>query len=297
MIGWFFWDPKSEFFILPFINIPLTWYGVFFAFGFWVSFQIFNTLIARKFKEQGVKDFSRVAEEFSERFLIYAIVATILGARLGHIFFYENPMPYLKNPFLILKTWEGGLASHGGVAFVIFSVYLFYKVIEKERTLNKSKYGEISFLSLWDISSISALFLAIMIRFGNFMNQEILGKKTELPWGIIFGHPRDFSEIVPRHPAQLYEAFFYFLLFLVSLYLWNKKNSEIRNGKFFGFIIFSVFTFRFFVEFIKSEQSTWFDLPASTFLMGHMLSLPFIFLGLYLMLNDKWMVKNFRVKR
>jgi prolipoprotein diacylglyceryl transferase len=287
MLGWVFWDPKSEFFILPVLNLPITWYGLLFALGFWASFQIFYYLVGKEFKEANIEDYKKLAEEFSERFLIYVILATVLGSRLGHVIFYENPIPYFKNPLLILKTWEGGLASHGGVFAVKLSVFIFSKVIEKESKKEKSKFLKISFLSLVDLASISALFLAFMIRLGNFMNQEILGKMTDLPWGIIFGHPRDYSAVVPRHPAQLYEGVFYLCLFFVAFTLWNKKRSIFHPGKMAGIVIFSVFTFRFFVEFIKCEQSAWFDKMGSTFLMGHLLSLPFMILGIYLVFRNK----------
>ena len=271
MLAWIFWDPSSEFLIVPFINIPITWYGLLFAFGFWIGFHLFTYMLKNKL---GPKD----ANIFAERLLLYVIIGTIVGARLGHIFFYEHPMEYLSNPISILKTWEGGLASHGAVIAIVLAVFLFSWRIRKE-------YPDFTFLKLLDYLSIPAMLASTMIRIGNFFNQEILGTSTEKPWGIIFGHPADGGIITPRHPAQLYEAAFYFILFIFLLSLWSRKKDSLAPGRLAGITLVSAFLFRFTIEFIKTEQSAWFDQPNGPLLMGQILSLPIVAIGLFLLIK------------
>jgi len=276
MLGWIYWDPSSEFFKIPYFNLPLTWYGLLFALGFWIGFHIFSAMFKNFLARNGIKNSDVIANAFSEKLLLYVMVATVLGARLGHIIFYEYPLEYLKNPISILKTWEGGLASHGAVFAIIISVFLFAKQIEKE-------YPEFSFFRLLDYLSVPAMLLASFIRLGNFFNQEILGISTSMPWGIIFGHPADGSPALPRHPAQLYEALVYFSLFFVLGNLWRKKKDLLNAGRLAGVMLTTVFSFRFLIEFFKSDQSLWFDQSASFLLMGQVLSLPAIAYGLYLL--------------
>ncbi|MBM3193965.1 MAG: prolipoprotein diacylglyceryl transferase [Chlamydiae bacterium] len=276
MLGWIYWDPSSEFFKIPYFNLPLTWYGLLFALGFWIGFHIFSAMFKNFLARNGIKNSDVIANAFSEKLLLYVMVATVLGARLGHIIFYEYPLEYLKNPISILKTWEGGLASHGAVFAIIISVFLFAKQIEKE-------YPEFSFFRLLDYLSVPAMLLASFIRLGNFFNQEILGISTSMPWGIIFGHPADGSPALPRHPAQLYEALVYFSLFFVLGNLWRKKKDLLNAGRLAGVMLTTVFSFRFLIEFLKSDQSLWFDQSASFLLMGQVLSLPAIAYGLYLL--------------
>ena len=276
MVAWIYWDPSAEIVILPFINIPITWYGLFFATGFWIGLQIFTFMFKKNLEEKGVKNASTLANAFAERLLLYVIVATVVGARLGHIFFYEHPMEYLANPISILKTWEGGLASHGAVLAIVLAIFLFSYRIRKE-------YPDFTFLRVLDYLAIPAMFAATMIRIGNFFNQEILGRSTEKFWGIIFGHPADGGLVTPRHPAQLYEAAFYFTLFIALSALWLQRRNRLEPGRIAGITLFFAFLFRFLIEFVKTEQSIWFDKPGSALLMGQVLSLPIVALGLYLM--------------
>ena len=279
MLGWIFWDPSSEFVIIPFVNIPITWYGLLFATGFWLGFHMFTYMLKNRL---GSKD----ANTFSERLLLYIIVATIIGARLGHIFFYEHPMEYLANPISIFKTWEGGLASHGAVLAIVLAVLIFSIRIRKE-------FPEFTFWKILDYLSVPAMLLSTLIRVGNFFNQEILGVSTDKPWGIIFGHPADGGLITPRHPAQLYEGAFYFALFLLLAHIWYRKRDELLPGRLAGITLVSAFLFRFLVEFIKTEQSAWFDQPNGSLLMGQVLSLPIIAIGLYLLVRkDKKFIQS-----
>ncbi len=356
-LAWFHWDPSTDFVVLPFIGLPLTWYGLLFATGFWVGFHIFvfmfkkfltqnpkfvkgdvnwkefvklqdkridsleidnidscNALLDKNFdhemesfqgkkakyindcidicgtdvakklrnrfflESQYPKIFTPLkirARDFAEKIILYVIIATILGARLGHVFFYEHPMEYLANPLSILKTWEGGLASHGGILAVIFSLWLFYRN-------SKKIYPNFSWFMLLDTIAIPTMLVASLIRIGNFFNQEILGVETVMPWGIIFGHPADGGDLVPRHPAQLYESLFYLMVFFSLMSLWKKYSNFWQPGRFAGIAILSAFSFRFFVEFIKTGQSHWFDHSGSMLFMGQWLSLPLVIIGAFL---------------
>lgn len=211
----------------------------------------------------------------TDKITFYVIVATIIGARIGHILFYENIFFYLKHPLNIFKLWEGGLASHGAaVAIIIALILLCFRL--------KDFYPRLSFLTLLDLVSLPTAFAAVCIRLGNFFNQEILGKKTASIFGVLFLNPRDGTYPAIRHPAQLYEAFFYLIVFLVLLFLSYKPKIFLKEGKFIGLFLVLVFTFRFFIEFIKEEQSNLLS-NGSILTMGQYLSIPFIILGLVLL--------------
>jgi len=353
-LGWIFWDPSHIFFTLPWVHLPVTWYGLLFATGFWLGFNIFIYLFKRflavhpnfrrgdvnwskvtftkrkklnnlknncydscnellalnrceenelgasskrilKFvkKRADSKIYTKIrnrlaleesypdifipikerARNFAEKLVLYVMIATVIGARLGHILFYEEPLAYFKNPLSILKTWEGGLASHGAVVAILLSLWVFYKK-------NRKEYPEFTLWQLIDFIAIPTMLAATLIRIGNFFNQEILGTQTTKPWGIIFGHPADGGLIVPRHAAQLYESFFYFFVFILLMVLWHRKN--LQPGKIAGLAIGLSFFFRFFIEYIKVEQSVWFDVDGQMMLMGQLLSLPMIIVGLVL---------------
>ncbi|WP_420420945.1 prolipoprotein diacylglyceryl transferase [Simkania sp.] len=205
---------------------------------------------------------------FSERLTIYMIIGAVAGARLGHILFYEKWTYYLSHPLMIFKTWEGGLASHGAVIGIFIAMGLFYLRSRKE-------YPMISLVRIIDLLVIPSLYAGVLIRFGNFINQEILGTVTTSPWAIVFGNPAGGLPPLPRHPAQLYEAFFYFLSFLVFFRFFPKWLFP--AGKIAGIFFISTFTFRFFVEFVKEEQS--FHLANHFLTMGQYLSVPYILMG------------------
>lgn len=346
-LGFITWDPDNILFRLPWVGFPVTWYGVLFAGGFWIGFQIFISIFARflalypqfregdvhwnqltrgeelakikkgsiascnelldregkepsgaclriiKYAEKRVNEtglrrlkkrlwleekypklFAPIRERarsFAEKLVLYVMVATVLGARLGHVIFYEDFFWYLQNPILILKTWEGGLASHGAVAGIIASIWIFHRRWKKE-------YPECGFWHLLDACALPALVAGCAIRIGNFFNQEILGTVTNLPWAIVFGHPMDGGAALPRHPAQLYEAIFYGLFFFVLFSLWQKK--PMRPGKIAGLMIMGTFIFRFLIEYIKEGQSVWYDAPDGFLLMGQLLSIPMILIGI-----------------
>ncbi len=258
-----FWDPPRTAFTIPIINHPIVWYSLFFAGGFFIGYLI----AAKLLKPYATKSESKV---FLDRLAWYIFIGMLVGARLGHVFFYE--WPYFKeHPLEILFTWEGGLSSHGAAVGLILSLLLFWKD-------PKRHISSISFKKLLDILCIAAAFVAGSIRIGNFFNQEILGKATDLPFGVWFGHPADPHAAMPCHPVQLYEALFYFA---TCAFLYRCK---LKDGKAAGLFFILVFTFRFFIEFLKLPQGVY---DSNEINMGQLLSIPFILLGVYLLTSGR----------
>ena len=160
-------------------------------------------------------------------------------------------------------TGYAGLASHGGTLGLILALVLFCR---------KTK---IHFLDILDMMGVAAPVAAGFIRLANLMNSEIIGMPSDVPWAFIFER----VDMQPRHPAQLYEALAYFLFFLIMMVIFRKKKENVRKGFYFGLCITLIFTFRFFVEFLKERQVDFENaLPID---MGQILSIPFIVVGLY----------------
>lgn len=261
-----YWDPKSEIFTLPIVHWPILWYGVLFALGFAVGFPIFVGILNRYLGGNQKKK----AVMITDRLTIYMIVATVIGARLGHFLFYEKPETYLSNPLEIFRIWGGGLASHGAAIAIILALILFsYRIRSTERGL--------TWIRLLDFVSVPTAFAGCCIRIGNFINQEILGTPSDLPWAVIFGHPADRSAPLPRHPVQLYEAFFYLVVFFILWRLSFKSHFLKAQGKLIGLFLILIFGFRFFIEFFKEEQS---QILSSWLTMGQILSMPVVILGI-----------------
>lgn len=276
MLSFIIWDPAREMFPwnLPFLGRPILWYGFFFAFGFFLAYFFLVYLLKNYFYQDPFC--KKKAKDISERALVYSIIGTVIGARLGDIIFYQNWHALLKDPFLFFKIWEGGLASHGGAIGVLIAFWLLFRKIRKEAS-------QLSFLNFLDIVCIPILIVATLIRVGNFFNQEILGVCTTFPLAVIFAHPADGSFPCPRHPAQLYEAFCYLCTFGFLVYLWKKDPTFQRQGRIFGWFLVLVFGFRMLIECIKVEQSVW--LQNSSITMGQWLSIPFVLVGLFLLLK------------
>lgn len=207
-----------------------------------------------------------------DKLLWYILGGTIIGARLGHVLFYE-PYLYLSHPLEIFKIWEGGLASHGGGIGVLVGVALFRYSIKKTKP-------NLTFLTITDLLTVPTALVFAFIRIGNFFNQEILGNPTALPWGITFGNPFDGSIVVPRHPTQLYEAIAYLATFVLLFFLKDKKWS---SGTLTGLFLIMVSTSRFLLEFTKTDQGG--VIETSLLQTGQILTLPFLFLGILLLIR------------
>jgi phosphatidylglycerol:prolipoprotein diacylglycerol transferase len=250
--------------IFSFGLFRLRWYGLFFATGFFLGYEI----MAQFYRREG-RNLGNLAD-----LLLYLLLGTIIGARLGHVFFYQ-PDYYLAHPWEIPMIWQGGLASHGGFAGVMISLYLYLR-----------KHRDMSFIELADRLVIPCLLAASLIRIGNFFNSEILGRPSNLPWAIVFTR----VDRIPRHPAMLYEALVYFLVFC-ALYVAYWKTPIIQYpGRVLGTALASCFFARFMIEFVKENQVPF---ENGMFLnMGQLLSIPFIMAGLYLIRASRRMSPN-----
>lgn len=255
-------------FHIPLLDRPILWYGFFFATGFFAAYWVLLWMLKKKMG-------SVHAKKVAERLTFYVIVGTVVGARLGDLIFYQEWGPILRDPTLIFRVWEGGLASHGGAAGILIALYIFSR---REKTL--------SWLELVDHIALPAGLVCGFIRIGNFVNQELLGKVTTVPWAVVFGHPADGSLPVPRHPVQLYESIGYFVLFFVTLTLWRKFPKIRAPGRVSGLFLILVFLFRFFIEFFKEEASLQIS-EGSFFDMAQFLSLPFILFGVFLLVRKE----------
>ncbi|MBA3604023.1 MAG: prolipoprotein diacylglyceryl transferase [Parachlamydiaceae bacterium] len=220
--------------------------------------------------------------KYVDGLLWWVVLGTIIGARLGHVFFYQ--WDYYKHHLSdIPKVWEGGLASHGGTLGVLLAVFFYSR-------WTKKKFPELNFFTLGDLLTIPTAFAVLFIRLGNFVNQEILGTPTTLPWGVIFGHPADGSTPAPRHPVQLYEALAYLLTFVLLLILWKLRKKPWPQGFFLGLFLICIFGSRFFLEYFKAPQDSILD--ESLLQAGQILSLPFIFFGAGLIFYSQLRSRN-----
>ncbi len=240
--------------------ITIRWYGVLFA----LAFLLGHKILSRIFHNEGV------SEKQLDQVLIYTMIGTIIGARLGHVFFYDWAY-YSKNLMEIPQVWEGGLASHGGAVGIILALWIFSKKVSKKPLL-------------WILDRVvtSVALGGAFIRIGNLMNHEIVGAPTELPWAFVFHRLDD----VPRHPSQIYEALAYLAIFGVLFYMYWRKDAYKKQGLLLGSFLFLVFTARFFIEFVKRHQTL---APDAFLSMGQWLSIPFILIGAYLILRGRSM--------
>lgn len=260
MLGFITWNVNPEIISWP---ISVRWYGLMFAIGFWLGFNI----VARMFKREGAP------ERWLGILLLWVGAGTIVGARLGHVFFYQWDY-YSQHPIEILYTWEGGLASHGGAIGVILGVILF-SIITSHRN------------PLWTFDRLVVAIALVggLIRIGNLMNSEIFGYATDLPWGFKFVRSSEWHylyEGLACHPTQIYEALCYFALFGLLMWLYWKKNAGERPGLIFGTFLVGIFLPRFFIEFIKNDQVA-FE-ANMTLNMGQWLSIPFVLAGTILII-------------
>lgn len=259
MLNFVTWDVSPVIFQLgPF---ALRWYSLAFMVGFLVGYDI----VARIFKHEGAP------EKWLGTLLAWTVAGTIVGARLGHVFFYEWDI-YSQHPMEILYVWHGGLASHGGTIGIIIGVLLFSLITTKR-----------SPLWTFDRLVIPIALVGGLIRLGNLMNSEIFGHATSLPWGFMFVRSREWHELYygqACHPTQIYEALCYFALFALLMWMYWKKNAEERPGLIFGVFFIGIFVPRFLIEFIKNNQVDFEQGMALN--MGQWLSIPFIIIGIAL---------------
>lgn len=263
------WSPDPIIIDLDFIQ--LRWYSLLFALGF-----IFSYLILRKrFDKAGLK------EEMLDKLTVYVVLATVIGARLGHVFFYdweyysdhlaEILLPFRFEPDFHFVGFQG-LASHGGAIAILIALIVF------------AYRHKINVWWLLDQLGMVIPLAGMCIRLGNLMNSEILGKPATVAWAFVFER----VDYIPRHPGQLYEAIAYLVIF-VALNLFHKKSTP-ATGITFGLFLILLFSARFLIEFFKTDQSAF---EAGMFFnMGQLLSIPFILLGIVLIVWRNNVKKN-----
>lgn len=246
------WNVRPE--IFPNLGWSPRWYGVLFALGFILGYYI----ILSFYKKEDIK------QQVLDSLTMYMFFGTILGARLGHCLFYE-PSYYLSHPLKILFVWEGGLASHGAGIGIIVALILFSRKQKKP------------FLWVFDHITLVTALAGCCIRLGNLMNSEIVGNRTDKPWGFVF---EQLGEDFARHPSQLYEAMAYLLIFFFLYYVYTQTKYGSIKGVVSGLFLILVFGFRFFIEFTKEVQVGFEKGMALD--MGQLLSVPFVLAGILL---------------
>lgn len=248
------WDVNPEIFRIG--GFAVRWYGLLFASGFLFGYYIMRSF----FRNEGISD------TVLDRLTVYVALGTIIGARLGHCFFYE-PSYYLAHPIEILKVWRGGLASHGAAIGILLALWLF---VRKEKK---------PFIWVIDRLVVVVALAGALIRLGNLMNSEIYGVETTLPWGFVFLRN---GENAPKHPTQIYEALAYLITFGILMRIYWKTKGKQTPGLLFGVFLIMVFLFRFFVEFVKEDQVAF---EGSMKLnMGQLLSVPFVIAGIAILI-------------
>jgi prolipoprotein diacylglyceryl transferase len=229
----------------------------------------------------------KVSEEYLEPLFVFTIVGTLLGARLGEVFFYnwdyyqnnlaEILLPIKVTPDGIEFTGYRGLASHGAAIGIITSLYLYQR-----------KYNYKPLLWILDRLGITVAFAGIFIRIGNFFNSEIVGLYSNSDFGVVFLNR---GEILPRHPVQLYESFGYLIVFLILRHLYWNTNRKDKTGYLFGAFFVLLFGVRFIAEFVKESQGG-FETSLGLLSTGQWLSIPLILVGFYLILRAQSKAKS-----
>jgi phosphatidylglycerol---prolipoprotein diacylglyceryl transferase len=255
LLSFIHWDFNPDIFVI--LGRPVRWYGLMFAIGFIFGYK----MVEKQFK------YEKENLKWLDPLLMYIVLGTIIGARLGHVFFYGWEY-YSKNPFEIIMVWQGGLASHGGVVGIFIALLMFSR-----------KHSKKNVFWIIDRVVIPTAIVAMLIRLGNLFNSEIYGIETTMPWGFIFERN---NETVPKHPTQLYEALAYLLTFFVVNAMYWKTKAKNMTGYISGVFFIMVFTARFFIEYVKEDQEAFEATMALN--MGQWLSIPFIIFGIVLVI-------------
>ena len=267
--------------------LQVRWYGLLWALGFLLGYFVMRNIYRHE----------KVSDDWMDKLLIYMLVSTVIGARLGHCLFYQ-PKEYLAHPLDILKIWEGGLASHGGAIGILIGLWLYVRSYNKA-TKKKDEKQRISYIWVLDRVVIAVCLVGALIRCGNVMNHEIYGTPTSLPWGFVFlrgaeqfcgtfdnytacfawDAPCPPSKWLPCHPTGLYEAFFCLVAMAILLWMYYKRDLGNRQpGLMFGTFLIIIFGSRIGIEFLKNVQV---DFERNmVFDMGQWLSVPFVLIGI-----------------
>ncbi len=250
------WDIKPEIFSVG--PLSVRWYGLLFAIAFLLGYRITEKMFQR----------DNIKIEWLDKLFFLTMVATVIGARLGHVFFYNWEF-YSQHPSEILKIWHGGLASHGAAIGIIAALWFYSKKVSKK-----------SILWILDYVVIPVALAGAFIRLGNLMNSEIIGMPTQVSWAFIFKR----VDMLPRHPTQLYESICYLISFGILMHMYWKTEAKKHEGLLFGTFLVLIFSARFFIEFIKENQEAFEQ--GMLLNMGQILSIPFVLVGAYFILKN-----------
>lgn len=263
------WEASPEIFSLG----PLTvrWYGLFWAMSFYLGYEIIRRIFTRE----------NVGQKDIDSLLMHIAIGSVVGARLGHCFFYDFDY-YISNPVEILYIWQGGLASHGGAFGIILAMLRYHRKVSSR-----------PFFWTADRLLIVVALAAFFIRMGNLMNHEIYGYATDQPWGFRFignvnqwlqGAEPVFTQ--PVHPTAIYEGAGYLFIFASMMWLYFKQINRLYEGFMSGYFLITLFVWRFVVEYWKEPQESMtggFIYDVMGFFginMGQLLSIPMILLGI-----------------
>ncbi|WP_443018633.1 prolipoprotein diacylglyceryl transferase [Shewanella sp. cp20] len=242
--------------LVSFMGLTIHWYGVLFATAIAAGFQVMKRIYVRE----------GLDVESLDNLLIYCVIGIVVGARLAHVLFYD-PSYYFSHPAKILAIWEGGLASHGGGLGAILALYYYHRKMK------------LPFLFLLDRLAIATAIFGFFVRMANFVNSEILGVPSDKPWAIVFER----VDSLPRHPAQLYEALAYLTIFIALWAIYKTTEMKQKQGALFGLFLVWVFSARFAIEFVKVKQAAY--AQDWTMSAGQMLSIPFLLVGVFLLVR------------
>ncbi|MSP91943.1 MAG: prolipoprotein diacylglyceryl transferase [Myxococcales bacterium] len=255
--------------------LQIRYYGVMFALTIYTGFFVWRRQALRNGE----------SHVFAEDFLWWGVIAIVGGARLGHCLFYE-PETYLKNPIEIVKFWKGGLASHGAALGLVLALWLF------------SRKYKVTWFRVADYLAPAIAIAAGGVRIGNFFNSEIVGRVTDVPWGVQFLRYCRIEHVpvaqcLPRHPSQFYEFLMGVATYLLLTVLEKRDIRRAGSGFFAGVFLVTYFSFRFSVEFFKEFQTEQLreggplhaieEAVGFHFTMGQWLSVGFVVAGLVLL--------------
>lgn len=271
IINYILWNPSLEAFSLG--PLSIRWYSLCWLVGLLAAYL----MVRKQYREQ------KIGDELFEPLFFYCFIGILVGARLGHCLFYQ-PDYFLSSGSHVVEmllpirftpdgSWRftgyEGLASHGGTLGLIIALWLYVR-----------RTG----LSIWrvlDNIAIATPATACLIRLGNLMNSEIIGKITDVPWAFIFQR----VDTMPRHPGQLYEAIAYALLLIIGWAAHRRWPQRVGTGFFFGLCLTYIFTARFFIEYTKDIQEAFeAGMPLN---MGQLLSIPFVIIGVTCMVRAR----------
>ncbi|HMQ49833.1 MAG TPA: prolipoprotein diacylglyceryl transferase [Saprospiraceae bacterium] len=262
------WKATPE--IIEFGSFALRWYGLLFASGFLIGLYIVKAM----FKAENAP------EAWLDTIFLYMVLGAVIGARLGHVFFYDWDY-YSQHLAEIPAVWKGGLASHGGAIGIILALWIF--------SLRTSKK---SVLWILDKVVVPTALAGCFIRLGNLMNSEIVGLPSDAPWAFLFVNAFPPYNDVPRHPVQLYESICYLISFIILYRTYWKTSAKEKQGMVFGLFLILIWGARFVMEYFKTSQGGFETALGNVLSTGQWLSIPFILIGLYYVLRPNPALKT-----